>query len=382
MTRQTNTDLAALVEALQASLAEERARRARAEEALSAARDQQSATGAVLALIAASPVDVQPVFEAIAESALRLFGAWSASVYRYENGLIQLVAARGGLPGSSEAFVEELATPHPPDPDIPYGRAVLTGTVQHIADVAADPTWSPLIRDHARLRGFHSVAMVPMLRRPDLGTVIGISRTQAGGFTDAELTLLRGFADQAMIAIENTRLLGELQARNVDLTEALEQQTATAEILRVISSSPTDLQPVLAAVAENAARLCGATDAKIFRVEDDFLVPTASYGPIPPVGRRPVTRGWVTGRAVADRRTIHVHDLVAEPEHEYPIGRATQRTTGHRTTLATPLLREGVALDVGDVTLHGKPPFLVLFGKADATPRRGRASRSRRRSAP
>ncbi|HEX7785615.1 MAG TPA: hypothetical protein VF653_05275, partial [Methylomirabilota bacterium] len=135
MTRQTNTDLAALVEALQASLAEERARRARAEEALSAARDQQSATGAVLALIAASPVDVQPVFEAIAESALRLFGAWSASVYRYENGLIQLVAARGGLPGSSEAFVEELATPHPPDPDIPYGRAVLTGTVQHIADV-------------------------------------------------------------------------------------------------------------------------------------------------------------------------------------------------------------------------------------------------------
>ncbi len=344
MTPQTNADLAALVEALQASLSEERARRARLEQELTEATDRQAATGAILSLIAASPADVQPVFEAIAEGALRLFGAWSTSVYRYENGLIQLVAARGGLPGSSEAFAEELATPHPPDPDIPYGRAVLTGTVQHIADVDADPTWSPLIRDHARRRGFHSVAMVPMLRRPDLGIVIGIARTQAGGFTDAELALLRTFADQAMIAIDNARLLGELQARNADLTAALEQQTATSEILRVISSSPTDLQPVLDAVARHAAQLCNASDAQIYRLDGDLLVPSASYGPIPPFQRRPINRDWVTGRAVVDRSTIHVHDLAAESDAEYPIGKEAQRITGHRTTLATPLLREGMAL--------------------------------------
>ncbi len=144
----------------------------------------------------------------------------------------------------------------------------------------------------------------------------------------------------------------KVDARTRELSEALEQQTATGEILRVIAGSPTDVQPVLDAVAANAARLCEAEDAQIFRVDGDWLRPVASFGPLPlhPLGDVParegylIGRGWVTGRSVADRRTVHVHDLAAEPDGEYPVGKALQKQAGHRTTLATPLLREGMPI--------------------------------------
>jgi signal transduction histidine kinase/HAMP domain-containing protein len=137
----------------------------------------------------------------------------------------------------------------------------------------------------------------------------------------------------------------KVDERTRELTESLEQQTATAEILRVISSSPTDIRPVLNAVSENAARLCEASDAQIFLVEGDLLQPAASFGPLPtPPTERSISRGWVSGRCVVDRRTIHVHDLAAESEAEFPLGRESQRLYGHRTTLATPLLREGQPL--------------------------------------
>jgi signal transduction histidine kinase len=153
-----------------------------------------------------------------------------------------------------------------------------------------------------------------------------------------------GERDCAALIAEKLRLVEELGARTCELTEALEQQTATSEILRVISTSPANLQPVLNAVAESAARLCNATDAQIYRVEGEFLVPSASYGQMPRFEKRAVSRGWVTGRAVVDRRTIHVHDLAAESESEYPIGKISQIETGHRTTLATPLVHDGVSL--------------------------------------
>jgi signal transduction histidine kinase len=188
----------------------------------------------------------------------------------------------------------------------------------------------------------------PLLRESRSLGVVAIFRMEVRPFSDGQIALLQTFADQAVIAIENVRLFQEVQTRNRELTEALEQQTATAEILRVISSSPTDIQPVLDAVAENAARVCGANDAIIFRIDGDRLRAVAGRGPIQKpvaIGESiPLSRGSFTGLAVTDRQTVHVHDMAAEGGTEFPESQARQRVTGFRTALATPLLRKGVAI--------------------------------------
>jgi GAF domain-containing protein len=174
-----------------------------------------------------------------------------------------------------------------------------------------------------------------------IGAII-IRRTEVRPFSDKQIALLKTFADQAVIAIENARLFNELK-------ESLEQQTATSEILGVIASSPTDIQPVLDIVAENAARLCDANDARIMLVEGEVLRPAAHYGPIldPPRGDgTPISRHWPAGRAVIDRQTIHVHDMEAVVEAEFPESKSRQPLSGVRTILVTPLLREGLAIGV------------------------------------
>jgi GAF domain-containing protein/CheY-like chemotaxis protein len=305
---------------------------------LRVALEQQTATSELLKVIGRSTFDLQPVFETLADNAVRLCEAEQAFIFRFDGQVLRVVATHNASP-ELRAFFEQ--NPIVPGRGSIAGRTALEGRTIHIHDVRTDPSYTWGARQVDPIR---TVLTIPMLRGSEVLGVIGVNRHEVRAFTDSEVALLETFADQAAIAIENARLLTELQAKNASLTEALEQQTATSEILRVISSSPTDLQPVLDAVAESAARLCGARDAQIFRVENESLVPSASYGPIPPVDRRPITRGWVTGRAVVDRRTVHVHDLLAESDEEYPIGRETQRRTGHRTTLATPLLREGVPL--------------------------------------
>ena len=166
-------------------------------------------------------------------------------------------------------------------------------------------------------------------------------------FSDRQLALLCTFADQAVIAIENVRLFTELEARNRDLTEALEQQTATAEILGTIASSPTDLQPVLDGMAATAGRLCSAYDTSIFRMEGGVLCQVGRLwtAPDPPGLALPVSRGTVTGRSVLDRQSVQVADLQAEVE-QFPEGSALARGLGLRTLLSVPLLREDVAIGV------------------------------------
>ena len=176
-------------------------------------------------------------------------------------------------------------------------------------------------------------------------------------FTEKQIELLETFAAQAVIAIENVRLFKELQERNRQITEALEQQTATSEILRVIASSPTDIQPVLDTVAENAARLCEATDAVITRVDGEGLKQVAQFGAMPVPEPNRINRNSPVSRAIVDRKTIHVHDLLAEVETEYPESKERQKVTGTRTILVTPLLREGIPIGTINIRRTEVRPF-------------------------
>ena len=198
--------------------------------------------------------------------------------------------------------------------------------------------------------GVRTVLSTPLLREGIAIGAIHIRRREVRPFSDRQIKLLETFADQAVIAIENARLIYEQQARNRDLTEALEQQTATSEILRVIASSPTDIQPVLNTVAESAARLCEADNAQIFRLEGDRYLLAASFGTLPDPWRdlaRLMSRGFVAGRAMIDRKAIHIHDISSsEARDEFPDTWALAQQDGVRTFLAIPLLREGIPIGV------------------------------------
>ena len=312
------------------------------------ALEQQTATADILRVISRSPTAVQPVFEAIAESAVRLTNALFGSTFLVENGMLHLAAVHS--PGDVEAFRRRY--PIPLDDNSLGTRVAQQGLIVNIGDVETEPSLPEPQRRRAQTLGTRSLLMVPMIRDTQTIGILFVGRREPGVFTDKQVALLQTFAAQAVIAIENVRLFTELEARNRELTEALEQQTATAEILRVISSSPTDLQPVMDVVAQSAARFCGATDASIWRLEGESLRRAAAHGPMPgstPIGGTiPVTPQAVAGRAVLDRRTIHIADFLALPETEFPETqeRARRINVPNRTMLATPLLREDLPIGV------------------------------------
>jgi GAF domain-containing protein len=225
---------------------------------------RKTATSEVLRVIASSPTELQPVLDTLLANAVRLSGATRGHVRQYDGEFHRVVAHYGETP---EMISTLCANPLPPSPDLPAARALLEGKPVHILDVQSE-TGVHLVL--ARQMGTRTMLAVPLLRE---GTPIGsltIWRDFVGAFNERQIELVKTFADQAVIAIENVRLFNETK-------EALEQQTATGEILQVIASSPTDVQPVLDVVAERAARLCEATDALIDRVDGDVLRRVAIY---------------------------------------------------------------------------------------------------------
>jgi signal transduction histidine kinase len=275
-----------------------------------------------------------------------LLGAYSGTLTRIAGEQIEIAAITStsdvGDAALRARFPQSLTSAGP------HALTIRDRAPLNIADAHTDPRLPEGFHAYARVRGYRSQIAVPLLHHDDAIGTISVTRGEPGGFTVDEIALLQTFADQAVIAIENVRLFKELEARNHDLTESLDRQTATAEILSVISGAQTDAQPVFDTIAQSAARLCDAYDAAIFLVDGDVLRLTAHNGPIPahPLGQGPpLVRGTPPGRSVMDRQAIHVLDMQAELA-EYPEGSAIARRFGHRTVLIVPLLRADDALGV------------------------------------
>ena len=299
------------------------------------ALERQTATAEILKVIAGSPSDVQPVFDAIAESSRRLLAGFSTTVFRIVDGVLHLVAFTETNPRADATLTAMFPRPIA---EFPPFAMVSDGQMARIDDTESDATVPDMMRDLARQRGYRAMLFTPLMRDGSVLGMIAVTRESPGPWAEHHAQLLRTFADQAVIAIENVRLFNETQ-------EALQRQTATSEILQVISASPTDVQPVLQAVAERAAKICDAQFVDIILREGESIRGVAVYGNLGgPTGEpMPLDRSTVMGRAIVDRVPVHVHDL-KQAQDDYPRGSELARRHGHHTTLAVPLLREGRAL--------------------------------------
>ena len=322
---------------------------------LSESLQQQTATADVLKVISRSTFDLQTVLDTLAESATRLCDAKDSFIFLRKGDLYH-VAARHGFSSQFHEYLEQ--NPRPPDRGSITGRTALEAKVIHVSDVMADPeyTWGAA----QQLGGYRTVLGVPLLRDGNPVGVIIVGRTVVQPFTEKQIELVTTFADQAVIAIENARLFDEVQARTRDLSESLQQQTATAEVLKVISRSTFDLQTVLQTLVESAARLCDADKTIITRQKNGVFYRAEAYGFSPEfmdyVRNIPIQpeRGSGFGRALLEGRAVHIPDVKTDPEYTLVEG---QRLGDYRTVLTVPMLREGVPTGVLSLTRSEVRPF-------------------------
>ena len=314
---------------------------------LSESLEQQTATSEVLKVISSSPGELEPVFQAMLENAVRICGAKFGNLFLREGDGLRIGATHGAPPAyvdflrNGQVFQLNLLST-----ELGVGRLVQTKECYQVADVAAAPTLGDKLREATiNLAGARTLIGVPMLKDDQVIGAIVIYRQEVSPFTDKQIELVTNFAAQAVIAIENTRLLKELRQRTDDLSESLEQQTAISDILRVISSSPSDVKPVLDTVAERAAHICEAYVVDIVIVEDGKLSMGGSFGDLGrPIGEAvTLDRTTVMGRSICDKEPVHVADLQNAGD-EFALGRELAIKYGHRTILAVPLIREGEAL--------------------------------------
>ena len=311
--------------------------------------EQQTATADVLRIISSSPGELEPVFQAMLENAARVCEAKFGMLFRLEDGAMRPV----GSLGVPQPLVEFFSRgPALPAEDAPIMRVVKTKQPAHVVDFATERAYierNPVAVAGVELGGVRTLLVVPMLKESELIGAFAIYRQEVRPFTDKQIALVQNFAAQAVIAIENARLLNELRQRTADLSESLEQQTAISEILRVISNSPSDVQPVLDTVARHAARICEARVVDILIAEKNVLRGAASFGSFGELGRLhagelvPLDRTTVMGRSICDMQPVHVTDQQNAGD-ELPLGRELAIRFGHRTILGVPLIREGRAL--------------------------------------
>ncbi len=301
---------------------------------LNEAFERQTATAEILKIISASPTELQPVLEVVVKSAARFCEADDVTIFELDRQDLRATAHWGPVPQDS-------GVRFPCCRGHVSGRAVLERRPVHIIDLQAEVEEFPEGSAFAKRLGHRTTAGVPLLREGMAVGAILLRRAEVNPFTDKQIALLETFAAQAVIAIENTRLLSELRQRTTDLTELLEQQTATSEVLRVISSSPTNVQPVLDTIVRTAVSLCNSYDAVILLREGEHLRIVAHHGPMAlDFERLPLGRDFVSGRTVIDGVPVHVPDFMTAGA-EFPRGREVAKRLKQRTVLGLPLRREG-----------------------------------------